>query len=204
MHKLKVYFFTFLGLLVLGTWLFNLTEEFVHNRFGSAKDDLKLVDLANLTVAEIRPYISQGYGGTFFADISSGYLNHWHNGIDIAAVYGAPVLSPVSGKVFMTGNQDIYCRGKGYGKFIVVKDAGDGYALLYAHLSKIEVSAGASVKAGDEIGLVGNTGYVTATHLHLSAFKSDSLYVTDKNGCGPDPSGTDLNPLNYLDDIRNS
>src|SRR6185312_12442156 len=51
-------------------------------------------------------FITQGYGYTPYSYL---YINRWHNGIDIAASYGAPIYSPTDGIVIATGNQDNYC-----------------------------------------------------------------------------------------------
>jgi hypothetical protein len=64
----------------------------------------------------------------------------------------------------------------------VIKDS-KGYELRYAHLSSRSVSAGASVTKGDEIGLVGNTGNSTGSHLHIELLKN----------------GERLNPIFYLE-----
>ena len=60
-----------------------------------------------------RSYITQGYGKTAFSYV---YKNGWHNGIDIAASYGAAIHSPGEGVVLATGNQDNYCPGRGFGR----------------------------------------------------------------------------------------
>ena len=53
-----------------------------------------------------------------------------------------------------------------YGKYITVAHEG-GYSTLYAHCSRIIASSGASVKEGDVIAEVGETGVATGPHLHL-------------------------------------
>ena len=97
-----------------------------------------------------------------------------------------------------TGNQDDYCRGRGFGRYVAVADGANHLVLWYAHLGKIYVEAGDTVKKGMEIGTVGNTGFETGTHLHFSVFDLNGFSMKNKNGCGPDPDGKDLNPLSYL------
>lgn len=146
-------------------------------------------------------YITQGYGTTPFAYL---YINHWHNGVDIAARYGAPIYSPVvNGVVVATGNQDDYCPGEGFGKFVVVRDDTDQLVLMFAHMGTIAVSPGATVAKGAELGTIGASGLETGTHLHFSLFKSAGFTVTPAHGCGPYPEGHDVNPLSYLGTVYN-
>lgn len=71
-------------------------------------------------------------------------------GLDIAAEHGEPVRAVFSGRVQMAE----YIRG--FGQTVVVEHG--PYLSLYAHLATLRVSAGAAVRAGDVVGLVGNTG----------------------------------------------
>jgi murein DD-endopeptidase MepM/ murein hydrolase activator NlpD len=140
--------------------------------------------------------ITQGYGNTSDSYL---YIDHWHNGIDIAADYGAPIHSPVmNGVVLATGNQDNYCPGRGFGKFVVVEDDANHLDLMFAHLGTIVVSPGASVAKGATLGTVGTTGLETGPHLHLSIFESGGFTVAPAHGCGPYPEGHDVNPVQYL------
>ncbi|MCF6242413.1 MAG: M23 family metallopeptidase [Bacteroidales bacterium] len=82
-----------------------------------------------------------------------------HKGIDLVAKKGTPVMSTGIGKVIKTG----YTRTAG--RYVKI-DHGYGYVSMYLHLSKILVKKGEKVKRGDVIGLVGNTGRSTGTHLH--------------------------------------
>jgi murein DD-endopeptidase MepM/ murein hydrolase activator NlpD len=82
-----------------------------------------------------------------------------HPGIDISAPIGTPILAAAAGTVIQVGT------GTGYGKQLMI-DHGYGLVTRYAHLSKALVQVGQHVRRGDEIALVGNTGIVTAPHLH--------------------------------------
>lgn len=82
-----------------------------------------------------------------------------HPGIDFCARSGSPVVSTADGVVDRAG------RDGGYGLMVEV-DNGHGFVTRYAHLEKILVHRGQKVKRGEMIGLVGNTGRSTGTHLH--------------------------------------
>ncbi|MBM3709412.1 MAG: hypothetical protein FJW61_03205 [Actinobacteria bacterium] len=83
-----------------------------------------------------------------------------HNGIDIYAPLGTPVVAADSGQVLRA---EYY---GGYGLVVLVYHGG-GVATYYAHLSGYTVSVGQFVQRGQVIGYVGNTGYTTGYHLHF-------------------------------------
>ena len=142
-----------------------------------------------------RSYITQGYGRTPY---SYRYPSGWHDGIDIAAVYGAPIYSPNAGIVIAAGNQDDYCYRRAFGKYIAVEDPVNNLVLWYAHLGTQAVSPGQTIAKGAEIGTVGMTGLETGTHLHFSIFAANGFTMMSRDGCGPEPTGQDLDPLSYL------
>lgn len=98
---------------------------------------------------------------------------HW--GMDFSAPRGTPIYAPGDGKVIRADN-----RSSGYGKHIRI-DHGYGYKSLYAHLSRYNVRRGQSVKRGDLIGFVGNTGRSQGPHLHYEVSKD----------------GERINPINF-------
>lgn len=141
-------------------------------------------------------YVTQGYG---YTSDSYRYIGDWHNGIDIAARYGAPIYSPIAnGAVLAVGDQDNYCPREGFGKFVVVQDKTNQLMVLFAHLGTIAVAPGAAIAPGATIGTIGTTGLETGTHLHLSIFNSAGFSMTPAHGCGPYPEGHDIDPLPYL------
>jgi len=90
----------------------------------------------------------------------------YHKGIDIANKGGPAVLAADAGKIIMAGWPD----GGGYGNRVLI-DHGNGYQTLYAHLARIYVVPGQTVKRGDQIGLMGSTGRSTGIHLHFEVHK---------------------------------
>lgn len=97
-----------------------------------------------------------------------GYRTHpitgasysFHNGIDIGAGGGEPILSANNGVVILSQYSSVY------GNYVMV-DHGGGVVTLYAHMSQRLVSVGDSVLRGEEIGKVGSTGWSTGNHLHF-------------------------------------
>lgn len=84
-----------------------------------------------------------------------------HNGLDIKVQKGDTIYAPFSGKVRITAYQR-----RGYGHYIVLRH-NNGLETVYAHLSKKLVKENQVVKAGDPIGLGGNSGRSTGAHLHF-------------------------------------
>lgn len=103
-----------------------------------------------------------------------------HDGIDLQASDGTKVVSVAPGTVFnVHTNPDTH----NYGIHVRVQHI-DGYQTVYAHLSQSLVSEGDAVSAGDLIGLAGNTGNSSGTHLHLALKKQGETY-TDSHGTWP-------------------
>lgn len=84
-----------------------------------------------------------------------------HDGIDIPAPKGTPIVAVDSGKVIYSGSGI-----RGYGNLIVLNH-GDEVFTVYAHASKRIASKGDTVKKGETIALVGNTGRSSGPHLHF-------------------------------------
>ncbi|WP_029086371.1 M23 family metallopeptidase [Brevundimonas aveniformis] len=100
-----------------------------------------------------------------------------HQGVDIAAPTGAPVLASAQGVVVRSGYDG------GYGNFVEIRHP-NGLTTFYGHLSEITrgMTAGVEVDGGQQIGRVGSTGYSTGPHLHFEVRRR----------------GTKLNPVEYL------
>ncbi|GIM82145.1 M23 family metallopeptidase [Salinispora arenicola] len=99
----------------------------------------------------------QGY------EFNSPYGVRWgemHNGVDLVAPEGTPYVSIHDGTVIEAG------WFGGYGYAVIVRHA-DGSEAIYGHSSAVSVQKGQQVEAGDQLGLVGNTGHSYGSHLHL-------------------------------------
>lgn len=88
---------------------------------------------------------------------------HGHNGIDIAATPGTPVVASGNGRVIAAR---VGGYNGGYGNMVVISHDG-GVQTVYAHLREVNVSQGEVVTQGQIIGGVGNTGRSTGPHLHF-------------------------------------
>lgn len=84
----------------------------------------------------------------------------FHEGIDIAAPAGSPVLAVASGQVIFSGSY------AGYGQVVAVRHS-EKVTTLYAHCWATKVSVGDIVKAGAVLGFVGESGRATGPHLHF-------------------------------------
>jgi murein DD-endopeptidase MepM/ murein hydrolase activator NlpD len=112
--------------------------------------------------------------------LTQGY-NRVHKGIDLAAQVGTPVFATQAGRVSHAGPG---AQAPGVWGGNEVHIAGGGIETWFAHLSSIGVKLGDMVRAGQQIGLSGNTGITSGPHLHFGTF----------NGGWPN----DIDPLAYL------
>ena len=111
----------------------------------------------------------QGY--TWVSEASDGYEIFEKDNLPT----GTTIKAAASGKVIFAGYKGSY----GY---MIKIECDNGYEMWYAHCSKLYVSAGVRVSAGDKIAAVGSTGNSTGSHLHFEIRKN----------------GKALNPQNYL------
>lgn len=82
-----------------------------------------------------------------------------HEGLDIGANKGTPIIAPADGMVTFSGTK------AGFGKFVQI-DHGYGIETIFGHASNLFVDEGEIVKRGHKIASVGNTGLSTGSHLH--------------------------------------
>lgn len=88
-----------------------------------------------------------------------------HPGVDIAAPAGTPIVAPDDGTIKYAG------WGNSAGNLVELVTS-DGVKHRFMHLSKIDVRTGASVKKGQPLGAVGNTGFSKGNHLHWEKYAS--------------------------------
>lgn len=107
-----------------------------------------------------------------------------HHGIDLAYGGNEPVNSNINGTVVYSGWGQQGSGYGGYGNVVAVRD-NSGNVHLYAHMNKVNVSKGQTIKQGDLLGLAGNTGNSQGNHLHYEIRKNGQLKNT-------------INPINYV------
>ena len=112
---------------------------------------------------EYLPSTFDGYIWPAQGVLTSGYGWRWgrlHQGIDIAAPIGTPIVAAASGEVISAGWHG------GYGNLIKLEHL-DGSTTVYAHNNRNLVSHGQRVKQGEQIAEMGSTGNSTGSHLHF-------------------------------------
>jgi len=90
--------------------------------------------------------------------VSRGYSDE-HKAVDFVAALDEPVFATAVGKVIFAGN-------RGDRGIVVEIDHGGGIVTVYSHLSRFSIKNGSTVKKGENIGFVGNTGNSSSAHLH--------------------------------------
>ena len=96
--------------------------------------------------------------------VTSNFGSRWgrqHKGLDIKVYIGDTIRATFSGKIRI-----VKYEPKGYGKYVVIRHH-NGLETIYGHMSKHLVVENQEVKAGEPIGLGGNTGRSTGSHLHF-------------------------------------
>ncbi len=97
----------------------------------------------------------------------------FHNGVDMAAPNGSPILAAYDGEVIAASYSPTM------GNYIMI-DHGDGLITIYMHASSVSVAQGTMVARGEQIGCVGSTGRSTGPHLHFSV-RLNGSYVSPWN-----------------------
>lgn len=119
---------------------------------ATALPDSFLIDLRGFCMPTTRTVLTSNFGPRW---------RRQHKGLDIKVYIGDTIRAAFSGKVRM-----VKYEARGYGKYVVIRHY-NGLETIYGHLSKQLVSEDQEVRAGDPIGLGGNTGRSTGSHLHF-------------------------------------
>lgn len=105
---------------------------------------------------------------TYFGEVDR-FSPRGHSGLDIAGPQGTPVVAADAGEVLKA-----YWNGEGYGGLIVIAHP-SGYETWYGHLESFGVASGQQVKRGEQIGLMGSTGFSSGSHLHFEVRQGGQL-----------------------------
>ena len=111
--------------------------------------------------------ISDDYGNRMHPILG---VEKFHNGVDLAAPSGSPILAAYDGDVVSAG------YSSSMGNYIMI-DHGDSLYTIYMHASALYVSTGQTVSKGDKIAAVGSTGRSTGPHLHFGV-RQNGNYVS--------------------------
>ncbi len=103
------------------------------------------------------------YNGVFAED-------YYHRGVDYAAANGSPLVAPAAGRIVLTGRVEdgFVLNGNTVGI-----DHGQGVVSVMIHLSRIDVSEGDFVQAGQVVGRMGSTGFASGPNLHWGLYVND-------------------------------
>ncbi|MGA1845656.1 M23 family metallopeptidase [Deferribacter abyssi] len=140
-------------------------------------EEQRLMMLSTPSVWPVRGWVSSKFGYRLSPFTGKRVF---HEGIDIAARYGAPVRATAKGIVIYAGYKP------GYGKLVTI-DHGFGYVTRYAHNSKILVKVGQRVEKGDIIAKVGSSGFSTGPHVHYEVLVN----------------GIPVNPVEFINEASN-
>lgn len=144
-----------------------------------AQQDLVLHMQDNVQALAATPSIwpTQGFITSKFGGRDSPFtgVKQLHRGLDIGSPTGTPIVAPANGRVVFSQTDG------GYGLSIEI-DHGSGVRTKYAHMSKLIAHRGKMVKRGEIIGVVGNTGRSTGSHLHYEVLVN----------------GVPTNPMKYI------
>jgi murein DD-endopeptidase MepM/ murein hydrolase activator NlpD len=127
------------------------------------------------------PHEFGGSGGRFGA----GRSGHTHEGQDTMAACGTPLVAARGGVVQYSGYQSLA------GNYLVIDGRGSPVDFMYAHLAEPSpLQVGETVRTGQPVGIVGDTGDATACHLHFEMWSAPGWYE----------GGSPFDPLPYLEE----
>lgn len=161
------------------------SEEDILMAFDPAQLHALKMDISEMTPVEVK--LTDAENGKFFVFPTPEYARpsshfgprrrRFHYGLDLAMPTGEPIYAAFDGVVrFSKYNSS-------YGNLIVIRHD-NGLETYYAHLSKRHVTPGTRVKAGEEIGLCGNTGRSRGSHLHFEIrYKGNAINPENVISC---------------------
>lgn len=121
--------------------------------------------------------------GSSGARFGAGRSGHTHQGQDVMAECGTPLVAARGGKVQMSTWDDAA------GNYVVIDGKGTKYDFMYAHMAEPSpLKEGETVRTGQPIGVVGTTGSSSACHLHFEMWGAPGWYE----------GGSPFDPLSYL------
>lgn len=124
----------------------------VHNYAGATIPETYQIDLTGFVMPTTNTRITSKFGPR---------RRRMHNGLDVKVYVGDTIVSAFDGRVRV-----VKYERRGYGNYVVIRHD-NGLETVYGHLSKQLVKEDQYVKAGEPIGLGGNTGRSTGSHLHF-------------------------------------
>ena len=130
----------------------NWNNQYVHAYGNAIIPDTYTIDLTGFHMPTPSTKITSPFGPRW---------RRMHNGLDLKVNIGDTIVSAFDGKVRI-----VKYERRGYGKYVVIRHD-NGLETIYGHLSKQLVEENQLVKAGEPIGLGGNTGRSTGSHLHF-------------------------------------
>ena len=130
------------------------SNAYAHNYKNVTIPDSFRIDLSGYCMPTTNTKITSKFGPR---------RRRMHQGIDVKVYIGDTIRAAFSGKVRVVKNQG---RRTGYGKYVIIRHE-NGLETVYGHLSKQLVNEEQYVEAGEVIGLGGNTGRSTGSHLHF-------------------------------------
>ena len=130
----------------------NWNNQYVHAYGNAIIPDTYTIDLTGFHMPTPSTKITSPFGPRW---------RRMHNGLDLKVNIGDTIVAAFDGKVRI-----VKYERRGYGKYVVISHD-NGLETVYGHLSKQLVEENQLVKAGEVIGLGGNTGRSTGSHLHF-------------------------------------
>lgn len=130
----------------------NWNNQYVHSYANAIIPETYTIDLRGFCMPTPSTKITSPFGPRW---------RRMHNGLDLKVNIGDTIVAAFDGKVRI-----VKYERRGYGKYVVIRHD-NGLETVYGHLSKQLVEENQLVKAGEVIGLGGNTGRSTGSHLHF-------------------------------------